>query len=302
MGLQELQPGGLISIALGAGVDIKEVRNIYAIQAADIFTKVTWADCWSERGEEATSVSGAEPGVFCCSYTADGLTKIMTSHIGNRTFGDLPRDKMVMAITAQLDDLTASPVQWKLVMFSNQGPENYSKVKLIDACLATSAAPAYFPPYEVPGMGFFADGGIFANNPILNSIELAQQGQLVAGYSEVEVISFGTGLSPMGIPPSAIPKPKTWGTSTWMYPCKDKDVPAMALLNAMFNLSSSNITRIAEGLLGDSLVRINPVMSQEVPIDSYSPADYTVMNEAIKSAKKSPEWCAAKDMINKWCR
>ena len=40
---------------------------------------------------------------------------------------------------------------------------------------------------------------------------------LVAGYDEVQVISFGTGSSAMGIPPGAIRDPLDWGVSRWLW-------------------------------------------------------------------------------------
>src|SRR5204863_227200 len=37
--------------------------------------------------------------------------------------------------------------------------------RLVDAAMATSAAPLYFPPYSVPNFGYCIDGGFVANCP-----------------------------------------------------------------------------------------------------------------------------------------
>ena len=37
----------------------------------------------------------------------------------------------------------------------------------MDAALATSAAPTYFPAHAIPGRGTFIDGGLWANCPAM---------------------------------------------------------------------------------------------------------------------------------------
>ena len=287
--------GGLISVALGAGVSIAEVQNIYAKRAAEIFTK---NKRWREEGEMAEAdLEG--PGKIGCAYTSKGLAKIMTEYLGDRTFGDISAGKMVAVTTAQLEDRALSPVRWAPVTFNNRDAP-YATVRLVDACLSTSAAPAYFPPHPVAGMGFFADGGTFANNPVMNGIEVARGAKLLGSTMDIQVISFGTGLMPVSIPPASIPKPLKWGVNYWLWPRESRGVPAVALLNLALDLSAANLTTIAQGLLGDNLVRINPALTQNIPLDGYSPAQYKLMDAAITAAKASAEWQRAKAIVAGW--
>lgn len=287
--------GGLIAVALGAGVSIEEIQNIYATKAPDIFTENKKLDDDAETAEAEL----AGPGGRKCAYTADGLTRIMGQYVSNKTFSDIPPNKMVAVVAAQLQDQSHSPPRWAPVTFNNRDAA-YGNVRLLDACLSTSAAPAYFPPHRVTDMGFFADGGTFANNPVMNGIAVALGANLMTDPMDVQVVSFGTGLTPASIPPCSIPKPLTWGVTTWLWPFKRKGVPKMALLNLALDLSAANLTTIAHRLLGGNLVRINPVMKDNVELDDYSDIAYERMDAAIAVAKDSTQWTEAEAMVNSW--
>ena len=44
---------------------------------------------------------------------------------------------------------------------------HHADLPAIDAALATSAAPTYFPAHTIPGRGLFIDGGLWANCPAM---------------------------------------------------------------------------------------------------------------------------------------
>ena len=53
---------------------------------------------------------------------------------------------------------------------------NYSKEDtFFDTMMATTAAPTFFPSYEIEGRGFFLDGGLHLNNPAMAAYEKAIQ-------------------------------------------------------------------------------------------------------------------------------
>ena len=257
--------GGLISIALAAGVPIATVVDIYTNHAGEIFTENGWlaaaeqdrAVLAEQYGADAEALTG--PGMTECQYTAAGLLKLMTKHLHTKTFADVTT-KMIAVNSARLDNSSVKPERWTPATLNNHKiGADYSSVTLVDAALATSAAPTYFPPHKISGMGYFADGGTFANNPVLNGLEVALTSGLAAGLGDIEVISFGTGLAPVSIPDKAVGKPLNWGVSTWLWPWKSrKGVPATALLNLTMGLSAENAGGVTERLLGTNMVRINP--------------------------------------------
>ena len=298
--------GGLISIALAAGVPVATVVDIYKNHASEIFTENGWLTAERERaalaelyGTDAEALAG--PGMTESQYTAAGLLKLMTQYLGAKTFADVT-GKMIAVNSAQLDNRSATPQRWTPATLNNHKVgADYSGVSLVDAALATSAAPTYFPPHLIAGLGYFADGGTFANNPVLNGLEVALTSGLASGLGDVEVVSFGTGLAPVSIPGSAVGNPLSWGVSTWLWPWKSrKGVPATALLSLTMGLSAENAGGVTERLLGANMVRINPELTKPVPLDSHDKAAYTAMNAAIKAAKASPQWQAAISMVNGW--
>lgn len=288
--------GGLISIGLGAGVAIGTIQNIYATRAAEIFKKAPWFAAATARPQAEMPMS---PGITGCAYVADGLRKVMAPLVGSRSFGDLAGGRLVAVVSAWLDAGARPPANWAPATLGSLDAD-WAQVALIDGCLATSAAPAYFPPHQIAGKGWFADGGTFANNPVMNGIEAARRAGRLAGWGDVQVISFGTGSSAMGIPASAIGKPLDWGVSKWLWPFASEGVPATALLNLSLGLSAANISAVAQGILGKALVRIEPALAQAIPLDGYSRADYAAMDKAIAAAKAAPEWAAAKAMVAGW--
>ena len=295
--------GGLISIALANGVDIAKVVDIYKNDAAKIFTKNGWFTEADRRAQvNAAMLAGSElegPGYLGSAYKATGLVEILTPYVGDNTFGDV---KKVLAVnTAQLQDTSLTYPRWTPQTLNNcKVGGDFGAVKLIDAALATSAAPSYFPPHDISGMGYFADGGTFANDPVLNGIEVAVAGGHASSITDVEVISIGTGISPEGVAEGDVGQPLDWGVTTWMWPWASGGVPATALLNLTLDLASQNLGKITQNLLKKQITRINPVLTKPVALDEYTAKDYAIMDEAIKSAMASNDWNTAVNMVNSW--
>lgn len=65
-----------------------------------------------------------------------------------------------------------------------------SRVKIYDAAMASSAAPTYFPAYQISGETYI-DGGMHANNPAQLAVSYAQN--RASNPSKIRVWSFGTG-------------------------------------------------------------------------------------------------------------
>lgn len=72
---------------------------------------------------------------------------------------------------------------------------------LMDAMLATSAAPAHFPPHAFQHH-IFVDGGLAANAPDLHALECAKQ---MYPNAEIQMLSIGTANPLHGRDPSAVP-------------------------------------------------------------------------------------------------
>jgi patatin-like phospholipase/acyl hydrolase len=294
--------GGLISIALATGMKIADLVNIYKTEAATIFDKNGWTTEADRQAQLRTALADAAvggPGKFGTAYTAKGLNKVFAPIVGTKTLDDVA--PLLAINTAQLWDTDLATPRWMPRTLNNRGVDRVpGSVKLLDAALSTSAAPTYFPPHEIAGMGYFADGGTFANNPVANGIEVVLSSGAAASQTDIQVVSIGTGLSPQGIEASSIGDPLDWGLTYWMWPFASNGVPATALLNLSLDASAENLGSIAGNIMGGNLVRIQPVLKKPVPLDGYTKKDYAIMDDAVKSAMASEAWKHAVNMVNGW--
>lgn len=97
--------------------------------------------------------------------------------------------------------------------------------KMVQAALATSAAPTYFKPYVITSLNrrpvyTLIDGGVFANNPTsIAIIEAMNSYKLKTGEDidlhEILVVSIGTGRKTRKLDIEDI---ESWGQLRWIDP------------------------------------------------------------------------------------
>ena len=97
------------------------------------------------------------------------------------------------------------------------GPTPTRNVSIVDAALATSAAPTYFPSHGLDGRAL-VDGGVFASNPALAAIAEAlkrDEDTTGPGLDDLLVVSIGTGVHEEGFSQSEV---SGWGRLGWILP------------------------------------------------------------------------------------
>lgn len=88
---------------------------------------------------------------------------------------------------------------------------------IVDAALATSAAPTYFPSHRF-GERALVDGGVFAANPAVAAIAEAlkrSEGPSAPGLDDLLVVSIGTGMNEEGFSQGEV---SGWGRLGWILP------------------------------------------------------------------------------------
>lgn len=140
--------GGILALGLAAGKSARQLEEIFRKEAPKIFPK---RHPWVKKVRT----------LLCPIYNSKPLYDAVTAMIGaNTTFADLTRRVMIPAVNLS----TGKPHFFKTPHnpeFNRDGP-----LKLVDAAMATSAAPTYFAPYYCSDLNsYFADGGLVANNP-----------------------------------------------------------------------------------------------------------------------------------------
>ena len=241
--------GGLIALALAHGQSIDTIVDMYLKDGSTIFERNGWLADDRPRDRIRTSRKASRR-----SIPGRVLSRASTATTGwpglrNSCWGRAPwaRSTNTWPSTAPACG-TALPGRARRCPMPSHNP--YRDVKLRDAALATSAAPTYFPPYEIPGLGYFADGGTFANNPCMTALADARAGDRFSSLDDTVTLSLGTGVVPAGIRPQAISDPLDWGVTHWMWPWSFDGVPSMALLDLMMACTSQAATSAGTRVAG----------------------------------------------------
>jgi predicted patatin/cPLA2 family phospholipase len=137
--------GGIIAIAVAAGIDAKTIRIAIESEGKNIFNKVAILGLWKSR------------------YRSEQLRSTIVNILGNEDLrmGDIKCPLLVPAL-----NLSTGQAE---VFHSNVMGNEYEEFKLVDIALATSAAPVYFPVHRIDRT-MYVDGGLIANSPDMVSL------------------------------------------------------------------------------------------------------------------------------------
>ena len=282
--------GGLIALGLANGNDISEIVSIYESEGSTIFQEnsrfleeleSSSSDLIKELATESEFFSG--PGIFSCQYKNDGLKQVAEKLLGTKKLADA--SKLLVVNSARLWNGTS----WDSAALSNTPNSKYREMKMVDAALATSAAPTYFPPYCINPFGFFADGGTFANNPSVTAISEAIANRKVKSIEDLYILSLGTGESPQGIPPEAIGNPLKWGVTHWLWPLSSGKVPKLALLNLILDCTARVATAQAQQILGKHrYCRGNFILKSPIALDDWR--QVSELKQETEKYMQSADW------------
>jgi len=313
--------GGIIAIALAAGVETDDIVGIYANSCSTIFSQsiedspassITDMDGYIKNfvpskyqgtvadvvvGIVAAADAAGTPipkNLFSAKYSNAPLTTLLQNLFNTTTVGD-SNVKPMFVTTFQLDNSSAQ--QWLPTSIDNLQGSATIGCSLVEAALSTGAAPTFFPPYNNSALGYCVDGGTFANNPSMFVLAKA----LSLGYSlaDIRMLSIGTGQNPNAVPSSYLDNPATgadlWGTYQYMFPLDPTaTMPNELLLNLLMDGSSIVNDQQAGILLGSSqYLRINPGLDETVALD-----DCSVIESLTTTTNNY--WSNAQDLIVNW--
>ena len=160
-------------------------------------------------------------GLIGPKYSSKPLGNAITAHLGAEPkLADALRDLMVVAY-----DMTASePYFFKRWPALEDDAANHP---IVDAALATAAAPTYFPSKEVDDHAL-VDGGVFAANPALAAVVEALKRRSDEPHhlstDDLLVLSIGTGQHEDHFSQGEV---SGWGKLGWVLP-HNGDPPILA--------------------------------------------------------------------------
>lgn len=269
--------GGLIALALTAPqrIEAKELAAFYASDGPKIFHR--------SPGQTLKTLGG----FIGSKYASTGLRKAVERHLGSAKLSEATRDVLVTSY----DMTNREPFffkRWRALESKDRD------AAIVDAALATSAAPTYFPSYEVDGRAL-VDGGVFAANPAVAAIAEAL-GRNEDVPSELEphdllVVSVGTGRFEMGFKQAEVSR---WGMLGWLLGGGEHPI-----LTAMLGGSSDGTDYWAHMLLnhrpgkprpkphevgvdGPRFYRLQAPLDEEIPMDDASPSTLARLRKAAE--------------------
>ena len=185
--------GGIIACALAAGVPLEVVLELYRSRGKDIFPR---------KLPNRLSLD------LCCQllsrrkYLDQGtkaLRGALTDCFGDRTIREVYDTREIGLAVPAVDMSNHRGWVFKTPHLAGHRDDDY---KLVDVCLATTAAPMYrsmawvADPAQPRQHQVFVDGGLWANNPIL--IGMIDGLRMTGPGDSIEVFSLGTCSRPQG--------------------------------------------------------------------------------------------------------
>ncbi len=212
--------GGIQACAYAYGLTPTDIEGFFINDSKNIFTIRDWGDylTWSDDTQSTSNRPNAlqmikfmlnnDPFYKSASETSNyghaRLRSKLQEVFGNATLGDLKKKVLI----SSYEYPTQTPV-----IFSNYIADEYiGHPKIVDnldgttstegvyesivnICMATSAAPVYFPEAKFNDKTYI-DGGVYCNN--LSSVALGLGKQIKPFAKRTCMLSVGTGLNKIG--------------------------------------------------------------------------------------------------------
>lgn len=240
--------GGIIALGLGKGEPASDILKLYSEHGAEIFppaAKSTGvlgkAREWIDRGRDISRVR----------YSPEALKHNLERTFGNMLYGESKRRLVIPTFDAHTKvNVLKTPhhpdfqIDWRR--------------RMVDVALATSAAPTYLPPHRV-GTQVYADGGVWANNPVMLALVDALTCYDLDRH-KIRILSLGCGSGELRVTEKQMSRGGQWD---W------RDIVSTAM-----ELNSQNADGQARLLVGpERFCRVDvPDQVHPVPLDDYEAA------------------------------
>ncbi len=256
--------GGVISLALAHGVDIKQIRRLYEEKGEEIFD-----DSWLDDVVDIGKITGAD-------YDIKNLERELKGIFGKTTLRRLKKHVLITAFDLDNKSKDTGKRTWKPKLFHNfPGSDSDGKELAYKVGLYTSSAPTYFQ--SVDG---YIDGGVFAVNPSMCALAQSQDIRFkgMPLMDDVVLLSLGTGISLVYMEGEAL----DWGYAQWAKP--------------LVSLMLDGITGIADyqckQILGQRYHRLSPIFPPgvSIPMDDVKKIPYMIDFANKVDLKKTIKW------------
>jgi uncharacterized protein len=230
--------GGIIALALATGISAERILKLYVDRGEEVFPRPKWDVLRMRRAWRRLR------GLAHYAYDPKPLQKHLYAVFEDRIIGSATRRLCIPSF----DGFT------EVHIFKTPHHKDYKKDwrdTLVTAAMATAAAPTFFPVYKDRGR-FFADGGVWANNPVMIGLVDALACHRI-DRRQVQILSLGSGDTEIQISRKQILRGGVWH---WR-----------EIISSAMHLQSQNAIGQAGLLIGrDQLLRLNAPAMPEHPI------------------------------------
>ena len=265
--------GSILAGSIVKQIDIEKVIALYVNEGKNIFKKR-----WLSR-----------IGLFASKYNPNPLKEQLKAIFKNTTLGDIEKPLLINAT-----DIGNSTQFVFKTTFNGQQDSNGNTKELVrdkeillsDAILASSSAPIFFPPHKI-GNFLLADGGLWANSPVL--VALAEAKKIFKMEpNDVIIVSIGTGVEENDYHINT----KWWGFLTgWK---REK------LISMILNLQTKTNNSLLQFLMPkENILRLTYTSDKALPLDDVSQND-NLLSKADKDF--SDRHSEIQSFINKYIK
>lgn len=205
--------GGIIATALAAGMDAKDIADVYLHRAKYILPRTWFRGIWNVLN------------IFAPKYRNTNLKALLEAKFGaTKTLGQVDAKLLAkngkapvflfptLELNPKLPD--GQMKAFKVVVFNNREAQ-YAEEPLVDVALKTSAAIMNLPIYDG-----FVEGGNYANDPALVGLFYAlgkpENGGLGADLADVKILSLGCGSDEKSFISDKEIGKGNWGMARWV--------------------------------------------------------------------------------------
>ena len=247
--------GGIIALGLGSGKTAAEIRDIYVERGGFIFPTGNWLMRKLRSLRQYVRYK----------YDAKVLEGELYRILGNKLFGE----SLVRLCIPSFEGRHGEP--WIYKTPHHPDYKNDQHERMVRVGMATAAAPTFFRAFENDGY-FMVDGGIWANNPVMNALTDA-----LSCYDldrrQINILSLGCGETNFKV----TPRRSKGGKFQW------KDV-----ISAAMRAQSKNALGQAYLLVGkDQVLRLDgPESTNPIELDDHHRAcsDLPAMGRSLVEA------------------
>ncbi|KRS13729.1 hypothetical protein XM53_03905 [Roseovarius atlanticus] len=258
--------GGIIALGMAAGMRAEEVLEVYMRHGAEVFPRPWIPPTRFGRAMRSAYQFARDLAVY--RYNREPLERVLRARFGNRTLG---------SVNVRLNIPAFDGFNEVNVLKTPHHPDFRLdwQEELVTVALATSAAPTFFSTYR-NGTRHFADGGVWANNPVMVALVDAMSCFNVDRH-KIEILSLGCGDQDLRMTDGQI---KRGGMFHWR-----------TIIESAMHLQSQNALGQAGLLIGrDRMLRLTSAPALEpISLDDFVRANRELPAQAKRLVEENAE-------------